>query len=441
MLPLFLAAFLVQDDLEIRARMTPESRVAERVRPAVVYIESLREIQVWSLPFGRPILKEETRSGSGVVVDERGYIITNLHLVGGGDDHQSITVQFDSTVDRDNSDSDHPRKWPAKLLSASADSDLALLKVDTDLPLTTIELGTSSDLMVGERVIAIGNPFGQRLTVSSGIISGLHRKLQVAAGSGAALVLDDLIQTDAAINHGNSGGPLLNILGKMIGITTLINEGAENMGFAIPVDHVEEVLRDQLLSSEASRAWYGFEVEDSPSMCINKVVPGSPAADAGVEVGYRLLAVDGTSIKTSDDFRLLRLSLVPNRPVRFRIGAAEGEREVELRGWNRVDGIIFDRLAMKIDRCAVGGSPSVCVQEVYREGPARELGLQAEDVIDSVRHAERGTIFKFESGHEFAAFVRDLPSGTKLDFDILRDENRDGRLRRSELYKGSLTVR
>ena len=144
-------------------------------------------------------------------------------------------------------------------------------------------------LQPGETVIAIGSPLGDfKNSVTVGVVSALNRTVP---GTGQ----EGLIQTDAAINHGNSGGPLLNILGEMIGINTAVNESAENMGFAIPVDRVEEVLRDQLLAPESSRSWYGFDVDDAGTLCINRIVPGSPAALAGMETGYRLLAIDGTA--------------------------------------------------------------------------------------------------------------------------------------------------
>lgn len=440
-------SFAPQEDARIALRTTPEVKVVREVQPAVVYIEWTGTVQVLSLPFGRPSLREQTRTGSGVVVDERGYIITNSHLVQG---KGQLTVQFDSSVDPENDDLESPRKWKARLLSASADHDLALLKVETSLPLKTVRMApTSSDLMVGERVIAIGNPYGQRLTVSSGIISGLHRKLQVDAGFGT-LALDDLIQTDAAINQGNSGGPLLNILGEMIGINTAVNQGAENMGFAIPVDSIQEVLRDQLLSADASRVWLGFDVDDAGTLCINKVVTGGPADTAGMEIGYRLVAINGTQVNTAEDFRLQRASLQPNQPVRVRVAVAEGSREYELRGWERSDGILYERMGLKVDRAALGGNllrvqSCVEVQEVQEHGPAAELGLVPGDFIDSIRLQKAGRpgpIYQFEGPFELAQFVAALPPGEALDLDVLRDENGDDRLDlSSELFKGTLVLR
>ncbi|MCY3002893.1 MAG: trypsin-like peptidase domain-containing protein [Planctomycetota bacterium] len=425
-------------------RLTPTAIVARDVRPAVVYIESTRKVLKGYDFTGRHVYGEETSSGSGVVVHTGGYIVTNAHVV--SEDSRSITVQFDTTVqgstEIDAKGGSVSRRFPAKLLSTSRDQDLALPKVDSELALTTVRMGTSSDLMLGEDVIAIGNPLGQRLTVSRGIISGLGREIVVRAGTDVTLRLGDLIQTDAAINHGNSGGPLLNILGEMIGINTAVNESAENMGFAIPVDRVEEVLRDQLLAPESSRSWYGFDVDDAGTLCINRIVPGSPAALAGMETGYRLLAIDGTPVSNREEYRLARLQLTPNKPVRFKVQAAEGEREYELKGWNRVDGAVFERTGMTVDRCAVGNQASICVSSVDSTGPAHELGLQPHDIIDSLRLPDHNVIFTVRDGAEFARLLTKLPPGTALDVDILRDDDQNGRIDLSrELYKGSLTLR
>jgi serine protease Do len=455
--PLLVAAVLSlaplaapQEDPRIALRTTPEVKVAREVQPAVVYIEWTGKVQVLSLPFGRPSIREQTRTGSGVIVDERGYIITNCHVVQGMAQGGHLTVQFDQSIDPKNDDLETSRKWEARLLSASAEHDLALIKVDTNLPLKTVRMApTSSDLMVGERVIAIGNPYGQRLTVSSGIISGLHRKLQVDAGFGT-LALDDLIQTDAAINQGNSGGPLLNILGEMIGINTAVNQGAENMGFAIPIDRIQEVLRDQLLSADASRVWLGFDVDDAGTLCINKIVKGSPADLAGMEVGYRLIAINDTEVYTAEDFRLQRASLRPNQSVGIRVAMPEGSRKFELRGWQRFEGVLYERMGLKLEPGALGGNHSqfqtcLAVGEVQENGPAAELGLAPGDFIDSIRLQKQGRpgpIYQFGDPFELAQFVAALSPGEALDLDVLRDENRDDRLDLSnELFKGTLVLR
>jgi S1-C subfamily serine protease len=444
---LALAAPLPQDTKAYESRWTPEAAVVREARVSVVYIETTRPVLVGWNPFER-VYRDEVRSGSGVVVDGRGYVITNHHVV--GDDARDITVQFDTLVagstERSEQGGDVPRRFVAKLLSSSKEQDLALLKVETELFLTPIRRGTSSDLILGERVVAIGNPLGQRLSISAGMISGLGRDLEVQAAPNVVLRLKDLIQTDAAINHGNSGGPLMNILGEMIGINTLVNQAAENMGFAIPVDHIEDVLRDQLLSPESARTWFGFDVDESATLCISRVVPGSPAAVAGVEPGYRLIGIDGAPIKTAEDYRLQRLQLVPNKPVRFTIAGAEGEREFQIKGWSRADGTVFDRTGMTVDRCAYGNqmrpTRTVCVVHVAAEGPAKELGLEPGDIIDAIKFGESGPVFTVQDASQLARLLTQVSAGSTLELDILRDEPVEGRAtKRRELYKGALTLR
>jgi serine protease Do len=412
------------------SRLTPEVLVAREVAPAVVYIESTRPFFAGFAFSGQRVVRNETISGSGVVIEKSGYIVTNYHVV--GSDSKKVTVQFDPSFDTN--------EYEAELVSFVEKDDLALLKISGEREFPVVRRGTSSDLMIGERVIAIGNPLDLKLTVSSGIVSGLHRDLRIQ-GAGVPLHFTDLIQTDAAINRGNSGGPLLNVLGELVGINTAVNQGAENLGFAIPVDRVEEVLRDHLLAPSSSRAWLGFEVDDTSSLCITRVTPDGPAAQAGMEIGYRLLEIDGRPIRTAEDYRLLRLSILPNQPVRVRFATAQGEREVALRGWDRVDGTLFERAGLTVEPCAIGRYRSVRIVRVARSGPAATLGLEKGDVIDAVRVEGRTQPWRIESAAAFARLVSELEPGIELELDVLRDDDADGRLARTELYKGTLELR
>ena len=179
--------------------------------------------------------------GTGVVIDERGYVLTNHHVVDGVREIQ-VTL----------ADGKHRT---AKLLARDPDTDLAVIKLDLEagerLPVITI--GTSSDLMPGEPVIAVGNAFGYENTVTRGIISALHRAVQVSD----AQFYEDLIQTDASINPGNSGGPLLNIDGEMIGINVAVRAGAQGIGFAVPVDKAIDVAGELIAKTAAKKSWHG----------------------------------------------------------------------------------------------------------------------------------------------------------------------------------------
>ncbi len=209
--------------------------VAERTKDSVVYISTRKIISQRFGATGDPLFDQfvpnEMRYvpagslGSGFIIHPDGYIVTNNHVV---DRARQIEVEL---LDR--------RKLPARLISADAEADLAILKIDTDKPLPALELGDSSDLLVGEPTIAVGNPLGFSHSVSSGIVSALHRDLK---GDNEQVILGDLIQTDAAINPGNSGGPLLNAYGQVIGVNTAIRGDAQNIGFAIQVNKLRDLI-------------------------------------------------------------------------------------------------------------------------------------------------------------------------------------------------------
>ncbi len=201
------------------SRRTPIVQAVDRVHESVVSISSEKKAESHSRwPFS-PEENQRPRvngMGSGVLIDRRGYILTNHHVV---DKVQGITVQlFDGTT------------MPGRLLQFDPAMDLAILKVDPPHPLAAVEMGTSSDLMIGETVITIGNAFGYENTVSVGIVSALHRDVTLSDDQ----VYRNLIQTDACINPGNSGGPLINIEGRLIGINVAVRAGAQGICFALP---------------------------------------------------------------------------------------------------------------------------------------------------------------------------------------------------------------
>src|SRR5258706_5681965 len=273
MLNLLAAAVLVQAqgtpltaEEKYRRRVTPVVQVVEAASPAVVYIqtEQYQDVQDW---WGRVFSRKVgVGAGSGVVIMKEGFIITNSHVVEGA---TNITVSFDKRFDEN--------EYKAEVISAVQQEDLALLRIRGERDFPTIPMGTSSDLMIGEPVIAIGNPYGQTHTVSEGIISGLHRNVDIPSNR---LHFDDLIQTDASINFGNSGGPVLNINGELIGINSAMNAQAQNIGFALPVDRVKAVLEEELMPT-----WLGFDVEPGDHLKVQNVVAGGPAAPAGLKQG------------------------------------------------------------------------------------------------------------------------------------------------------------
>lgn len=214
------------------ARYTATVRAIENAEPAVVNIEG-NKVSKTSGAKGEATVNG---MGAGVIIDSRGYILTNQHVV---QDVKRIDVTL-------NDGSQHT----GRLIARDSDTDLAIIKIDTNRSLPVIPCGTSSDLMRGEKVVAIGNPFGYHDSVSEGIISALHRNIPV----NGVQEYPDLIQTDASINPGNSGGPLLNADGMMVGINAAVRIGAQGIGFAIPIDKALEVAATMIANEEQQQS-------------------------------------------------------------------------------------------------------------------------------------------------------------------------------------------
>src|SRR5436190_8659902 len=237
-------------------------------------------------PFGGGQTQEA--QGSGWVYDSNGDIVTNDHVVSG---EKSISVQFWNG-----------KTYKATLVGADPSTDLAVIKVSAPssevFPLT---LGDSSKLQVGDGVVAIGSPFGLAETATSGIVSALHRSID----STNHFTIPDAIQTDAAINHGNSGGPLLNAEGQVVGVNSQIagqSGGNEGVGFAIPSDTIHSVASQLISSGKAEHAYLGISLNPSSTNArVAGVRSGTPAAKAGLKTGDVVTSFDGTAITTSEE--------------------------------------------------------------------------------------------------------------------------------------------
>ncbi|MEK6302449.1 MAG: trypsin-like peptidase domain-containing protein [Acidobacteriota bacterium] len=258
-------------------------------------------------------------SGSGSIIDEKGDILTNFHVVQGAS-------QLEVQVEND--------KFPATLVGADRDNDLAIIRIEApkNYRLTPVKLGSSQGLQVGQKVLAIGNPFGLQRTLTTGIISGLERPLRDAA---ARRTINGAIQTDAAINPGNSGGPLLNSKGEMIGINTAIQAsaggGSIGIGFAVPVDVAKRIIPEIISKGYVSRPWLGvstlplnkriaraFNLSAEEGIIVGDVFRGSGAEAAGLrgavvrdsiygvslqQLGDVILTVGGKKVANTDDLQ------------------------------------------------------------------------------------------------------------------------------------------
>jgi Do/DeqQ family serine protease len=289
----------------INARENAVVRAVRDIGPAVVNISSQYELTQRSNPFFdfgldpffdsffrdffEPRYRHSAKGtslGSGVIVDgKQGFILTNEHVIARS---AEIKVVLQDGLE-----------FRAELVGAAPDFDLAVLKIETQEPLPDIEMGDSKDILIGETVIAIGNPFGFSHTVTTGVVSALYRTVKTEDRT-----YRDFIQTDASINPGNSGGPLVNINGDLIGITTAIYSKAQGIGFAIPINRARRVMEDIIRYGEVHFPWLGLFVQDldprlstyfnapeGKGVLVSGVIEDSPAQRAGMEVGDIIIGV------------------------------------------------------------------------------------------------------------------------------------------------------
>ena len=283
---------------------TPETdtgiagRIYKAAAPGVVQVTS--NVVSQGGVFGQP--QQGQSLGSGFVIDKAGHILTNFHVVDGA---REVFVNF-SGNDR----------YKAKIVGTDPSTDLAVLQIDAQSrALTPLPLGNSDAIQVGAPVVAIGNPFGLDRTVTSGIVSALQREIVAPNG----FTIDKVIQTDAAINKGNSGGPLLDAEGKVIGINSQIETGDGStgnvgIGFAVPINTVREVATEIMKTGQAEHAYLGVKMQTidetlaktarlpaQKGVILTSVQAGSPAAEAGLQGGTRSVVVDGTTYTVGGD--------------------------------------------------------------------------------------------------------------------------------------------
>lgn len=322
---------------------TTFSNVAEKVMPGVVVITSQKTVKQTAAndsPFGNdPFMRrffdlqprgnepqQQSSLGSGVILSKDGYILTNNHVIKGAD---QVQVRLDKH-----------RSLDAQVVGTDPQSDIAVLKVDArDLP--SIPLGRSEDLKVGEWVMAVGSPFGLERSASVGIVSATGRSgLNVAS-------YEQFIQTDAAINHGNSGGALVNLRGELVGINTAIASqtgGSNGVGFAIPIDMAQKIMESLIKDGKVTRGYIGVKIQDvddkiaeamglkeARGALVNDVTAGGPADKAGLVVGDVILKVNGTAVDDVPDLRNRIASISPGTEVQLSIQRDEALKTLSLR--------------------------------------------------------------------------------------------------------------
>jgi len=377
-------------------RITPVVSAVQKVSPSVVNI-STEEI-IRSNPFiifdpfaddffrdffeTKPFQHSRKSLGSGVIIDTEGHVITNEHVIARA---TNIKVTL-----ADN------RTFTARVIGADPDFDVAVLKLKTNEKLPYISLGTSSDLMPGETVIAIGNPFGLSHTVTTGVISAVNRSIKTEK-----IIYENFIQTDAAINPGNSGGPLINIKGELIGINTAIYQGGEGIGFAIPIDKVRLIAEDLITYGRVLPAYIGIRVRDltppikkslgyagKTGVLIFKIDERGPA-DGKLNPGDILLEINGKAVRNRRGFSSSSKGLIAGEKVEFKIYRDETFKKILIitteYPFNRAPELCWDLLGIQVENYERNG---VVTTRVNPDGPAGYIGMRAGDIIYQVGDRE-----------------------------------------------------
>ncbi|SIO40603.1 DegQ family serine endoprotease [Halodesulfovibrio marinisediminis] len=362
----------------------------------------------------RPNPEPQRSLGSGFILSKDGYIATNNHVVDGAD---KIRVNI---LD-DNGDYE---SYEAKIVGTDPLTDLALLKIETKRDLPTLELADFSKVEVGQWVLAIGNPFGLDHTVTSGIVSALGRNISNNP-------YDNFLQTDASINPGNSGGPLLNLKGEVIGINTAIIAHGQGIGFAIPSSTVKDIITKLKSDKKIRRGWIGVSITNvDPNMAqalglneaegafIAQVVPGEPAAKAGLLEGDIILAVNGEPVADSTELIRVVSALAPGTTAKFTVfrkdknitinvklgeRGAEGQKQPSEKGQPAPDTDIKD-LGLTITPLNVDAARSLGIKDikgllitnVAPESPASRAELHAGDVILEANLTPVNTVKEFQ---------------------------------------------
>ncbi len=412
-------------------RVTPLVKAVQECQNSVVNLRGRKSVPDPNDASAKR-LKQVNGMGTGIVINSAGYILTNYHVVEG------VKVIEVTTSNRE--------QTTAKLMAHDPETDLAILKIETKEPLPPIKTGSSSDLMLGEKVSALGNAYGYEHTLTLGIVSALNRTVQVNDDQ----IYRNLIQTDTAINPGNSGGPLMNVNGEMIGIVVAVRIGAQGIAFAIPVNDAMEIASELMSKILPNSAYHGMSlrteyVQDRPRLVVDSVSPESPAAAVGLTRGDQIEMVNGKRIKNKLDFQSSLLTTASNPSLRLGVVQANKTNNVVLNLEKRTavpqpSSIAWDAIGVMLTPISKSEMANrhpnykrgLTVTKVKPNSPADAEGIMPGDVVVAMHG------WKTESLENMAYILQQSEIKDRKDFMfyILRDtEPLWGQMRVAELPK------
>lgn len=393
-------------------RHSPIVKAVQEAEPAVVNIHGKKTVRAEAASYGvTDTVRQVNGMGTGIIIDSRGYVLTNYHVVEGVSNIQVSLASGKSTV--------------ARLIAHDPKTDLAIIKVESKEPLPVIRLGTSVDLMKGEPVIAIGNAYGYEHTVTRGIISALHRNVQVSDEQ----KYNDLIQSDASINPGNSGGPLLNIDGEVIGLNVAVRVGAQGIGFAIPIDEALEVAARLMNTERLEQITHGIvgktrHQAGQREFVVSSVRPESPAGKAGLMPGDVITAINGRKVERALDVELAVLGARPGDELEVEtlregqstlraltvapLGRAAGRPSLAERAWQTLGLRLTVMDSAEFSRLNTRYRGGLLVTDVRPGSPAAAQGIRRGDVLVGMHIWETISL-------ENIAYILDRDDLAKLD--------------------------
>lgn len=403
--------------------------IADKVKPAVVNISPASKVVTHpgSKPRGRGERPpRESGSGTGVIIDKTGYIVTNNHVVG---DAKEVEVRLSTN-----------KKYIGKVIGTDPDTDLAVIKIESGYNLPVVPMGDSSTVKVGQWVIAVGNPFGLDRTVTIGVVSAIGRENVNLSR------YEDFIQTDASINPGNSGGPLFNIDGEAIGINTAIINYAQGIGFAIPSNMVQNVVEQLIANGRVVRGWLGvgiqsltpelaltFDVNEGQGVLINEVFEGDPAEKAGIKAGDIIVKLNGRVVDTPQTLSRLIAALAPGKDARLEVVRGGDVKKVTVKLGERTDTAITASIPPRdesfmgfnvqdltpelAERFKLKEEKGVLITQIKPGSIAETEGIKEGDLI---REINRNPI---DNSEDFKKAVEEIKEGDSVLIRVIR-ENR-----------------